>query len=96
MKAELDLERAPAATIVFDHPTVSALAEYVGRELFAWEPRGASSTATPTSQEPTPAATDLGSYDGESMDLLDRLESLSPAEVDALLAKRMNGGSTVE
>jgi NADPH:quinone reductase-like Zn-dependent oxidoreductase/NAD(P)-dependent dehydrogenase (short-subunit alcohol dehydrogenase family)/SAM-dependent methyltransferase len=96
MKAELDLERAPAATIVFDYPTVSALAEYVGRELFAWEPRGASSTATRTSPEATPAATDLGSYDGDSMDLLDRLESLSPAEVDALLAKRMNGGSTVE
>ena len=35
MKAALGLDKAPSATVVFDYPTVNALAEYV-RGVFGW------------------------------------------------------------
>ena len=35
MKAALGLDKAPSATVVFDYPTVNALAEYV-RGVLGW------------------------------------------------------------
>jgi acyl carrier protein len=83
MKKELGLERAVAATIVFDYPTVNALTEYVGETMFGWPSRTAAPSA---SGEPT------SSDDFDGMDLLDQLETLTPAEVEQMLAKRMGSG----
>jgi acyl transferase domain-containing protein/NADPH:quinone reductase-like Zn-dependent oxidoreductase/SAM-dependent methyltransferase/acyl carrier protein len=74
MKNELGLDRPPAATVVFDHPTVSALARFVGCELFGWPPE----TTEPVST--APAAEE---------DVLGRLERLAPEDVERLLSERM-------
>ncbi|HEY4132962.1 MAG TPA: SDR family NAD(P)-dependent oxidoreductase [Gemmatimonadaceae bacterium] len=92
MKKELGLERAVAATIVFDYPTVSALAEYVGETVFGWPSR----KTQPSSGGPTLSAVGADSLrvssDADGMDLLDRLETLSPEQVDQLLARHMDSG----
>ncbi|MEP6491994.1 MAG: SDR family oxidoreductase [bacterium] len=77
MKTEFGLQRAVPATIVFDHPTLHALTEYVGSTIFGWPSR--------TIAQPVAAERD-------EIDLLDQLESLSPAEVDRLLSQRMTQG----
>ena len=75
MKSELGLERAPAATVVFDHPTVQALTEFVGCDMFGW----------PSRQPQAPGNR------REEESVLDRLEKLSSAEVEQLLSDRMKG-----
>jgi acyl carrier protein len=86
MKKELGLERPVAATIVFDYPTVTALAEYVGTTLFGW-PAAAAGRAR------ADVVDDGDQVDGgDAVDLLDRLENLSPLEVEQLLARRMASG----
>jgi len=77
MKTDLGLERPIAATIVFDHPTLHALTEYVGGNMLGWASRTAAQPAT---------------VEADEIDLLDQIESLSPAEIDQLLAKRMGQG----
>jgi acyl transferase domain-containing protein/acyl carrier protein len=88
MKKELGLERPVAATIVFDHPTVAALVDYVGGVVFGWPPRSGLSTNTPTLD----VSADNGGDGLEGLDLLDQLENMSPAEIEQLLAKRMTAG----
>jgi polyketide synthase 12/myxalamid-type polyketide synthase MxaB len=87
MKKELGLERPVAATIVFDHPTVAALVEYVGGTVFRWPARGA---AQPSAGAPVESTNDSAGLEG--FDLLDQLENMSAAEVEQLLAKRMTAG----
>jgi acyl transferase domain-containing protein len=78
IKTECGLDRAPAATIVFDHPTVNALADFVGRTMYGWPAR-----------EPVPAAPMTA---GDGLDLLDRLEGLTPEEAEQILSERLAGG----
>jgi polyketide synthase 12/myxalamid-type polyketide synthase MxaB len=80
IKTECGLDRAPAATVVFDHPTVSALTEFVGGQMYGWPRRDAVVPAAPVT-----------SVD-DSLDFLDRLEELTPQQAEQLLSDRMTGG----
>jgi acyl carrier protein len=71
----LGFDRALSATLVFDHPTIQAIAEYLNKELFKEAEPTASSTATPS-------ATELGSK-------ADSIADLSEEEVEKLLMKKL-------
>jgi hypothetical protein len=73
--AGLGVDRPLSATLVFDYPTVAAVADHLG-ELFA-------GPAGPADQAPRRAA-DVSS-------MLDDLENLSDDEIDTLLALRGTG-----
>jgi acyl carrier protein len=90
MKTELGLERAPAATVVFDYPTVQALTDFVGSTSFGWGPRVEAAHAAAS-----PSAKSLGisTNVSQEMDLLDDLERLSPEEAARLLRDRLSDGA---
>jgi hypothetical protein len=81
----LDLKRPLPATLVFDYPTVEAIADYLSRDVLALVPAVASAGAA----EATPAPATQGA--GVSS-LLDSLEEMSDEDVERLLAERLGGG----
>jgi acyl carrier protein len=81
LKADLRLDGGLPATLVFDHPTVEAIAAYLDEEVLSV----ASSKAARI-----PAPREAAAADS----MLSRLEQLSDDEVDRLLHEReRNGGA---
>jgi hypothetical protein len=78
----LNLKRALPATLVFDYPTVSAIADYImtTMDLVPTDAKQGS-LSTKTKED----ISDNGSMDN----LLDELEGLSDEEVDKLLAEQI-------
>jgi acyl carrier protein len=81
LKADLRLDGGLPATLVFDHPTVEAIAAYLDEEVL--------SVASPKAAR-IPAPREAAAADS----MLSRLEQLSDDEVDRLLHEReRNGGA---
>jgi NADPH:quinone reductase-like Zn-dependent oxidoreductase/malonyl CoA-acyl carrier protein transacylase/SAM-dependent methyltransferase/acyl carrier protein len=77
LSAELDLKRSLPATLVFDYPTIVALAEYLAKDVLQWE------ETVETLSEPPQKEEDLA-------DLLDRIEGLSDDEADRMYSREKN------
>ncbi len=82
----LDLKRPLPATLVFDYPTVEAIADYLARDALALAPVAVPAGAAEVT--PAPAA----QRGGEVTSLLDNLDDLSDEDVEQLLAERLGGG----
>ncbi|MGE3270251.1 MAG: acyl carrier protein, partial [Chloroflexota bacterium] len=81
----LDLKRPLPATLVFDYPTVEAIADYLARDVLAL-------TAAPVAAGVVEAAPAPATSDDGVLSLLDSLDDLSDEEVERLLAERLGGG----
>ncbi|MGE3913285.1 MAG: SDR family NAD(P)-dependent oxidoreductase, partial [Chloroflexota bacterium] len=81
----LDLKRALPATLVYDYPTVEAIADYLARDVLALT--AAPEAAGVVEIMPAPARSDDG-----VVSLLDSLDDLSDEEVEQLLTRRLSGG----
>ncbi len=81
----LNLKRGLPATLVFDYPTVSAIADYIMNEMDL-VPTGAKQ------ESPLTKSDEDISGKGSMDNLLDELEGLSDEEVDRLLAEQMKDG----
>jgi NAD(P)-dependent dehydrogenase (short-subunit alcohol dehydrogenase family) len=73
----LRLSRSMPATLLYDYPTISELANYMAKEVLRWE-QGAETQPSP------------GQDEGMS-GVIDRIEDLSDEEVDRLFAEKMKG-----
>ncbi|MFC1975070.1 beta-ketoacyl reductase, partial [Chloroflexota bacterium] len=76
---EASLKHALPSTLTFDYPTIEALAEYLGKEVFSFE---FSTTSHPEAPRDEAAM----------VDILDNIEHLSEEEVDRLFNKEMKTG----
>jgi acyl transferase domain-containing protein len=74
---QVSLGRPLPATLVFDYPTIKALADYIAREVLSWDSLGASHTETQESSR----------IDDETT--VTKLEQLSEEEAEALLLERL-------
>jgi NAD(P)-dependent dehydrogenase (short-subunit alcohol dehydrogenase family) len=79
LRADLDLEAPLTATLVFDHPTVEAIAQHLIADVLALVPADAPSREVPEVAAP--------------FDAIDRIEQLSDEEVDRLFAARLKESS---
>jgi acyl transferase domain-containing protein/NADPH:quinone reductase-like Zn-dependent oxidoreductase/NAD(P)-dependent dehydrogenase (short-subunit alcohol dehydrogenase family) len=75
LRADLELEAPLSATLVFDHPSVEAIAEHLICGVLALSPTDAPVAAGPSEAPP--------------VDAIDRIEQLSDEEVDRLFAARL-------
>jgi NADPH:quinone reductase-like Zn-dependent oxidoreductase/SAM-dependent methyltransferase len=73
LKVDLALDAGLPATLVFDHPSVEAIADFLARGVLELAP------------DPAPAAAAVPEPD----DALDRIEQLSDEDVDRLFAERL-------
>jgi acyl transferase domain-containing protein/NADPH:quinone reductase-like Zn-dependent oxidoreductase len=80
LRADLELAAPLTATLVFDYPTVEAIAEHLVRDVLALAPAPIESAAVAPADTP-PA------------DTIDRIEQLSDEEVDRLFAERLRESS---
>jgi len=71
----LELDRPLSATLVFDHPTIQAIAEYLDKELFEQNEAEASPQSTASLVDTTSTA--------------DNIAELSDEEVEKLLMKKL-------
>ena len=71
LSTELGLARGLPATLVFDYPTIAALADYLAEEVLSAEKPPAAKSEAPQKEE-------------KFSDILDRIEGLSEEEVDRL------------
>jgi acyl carrier protein len=78
LKADLELGVPLTATLVFDHPTVEAIAQHLVRDVLALAP------AVEVAPAPTQAA---------PVGALDQIEQLSDEEVERLFAARVRESS---
>ena len=78
LRADLELDTPLTPTLVFDHPTVEAIAEYLVRDVLALAPADAAT-------DDAPAAAPI--------EALDQIEQLSDEEVERLFAQRLRGSS---
>jgi polyketide synthase 12/myxalamid-type polyketide synthase MxaB len=76
LKADLELGVPLTATLVFDHPTVEAIADYLVHEVLALVPPAVGPAAT------APAEVTPG-------DMIEQIEQLSDEEVDRVFAARL-------
>jgi NADPH:quinone reductase-like Zn-dependent oxidoreductase/acyl carrier protein len=74
LSAEFNLTRSLPATLVFDYPTITVLAEYLATDVLKWE------ETVETPSEPSQKEEDLS-------DLLDRIEGLSDEETDRIYSR---------
>lgn len=82
--AALETSRPIPATLVFDYPTVEAMAGFLGDDIL-----GRLGTPAETDPEPDAASADRPTSDGALVSsLLDDLENLTDDEIDAQLARR--------
>jgi polyketide synthase 12/myxalamid-type polyketide synthase MxaB len=79
LKADLALEGGLPATLVFDYPTVDAIANYLVETALGLPPAGPAPDGSPESAE---------AADG----VLSRVEQLSDDEVDRMLGERLGSG----
>jgi NADPH:quinone reductase-like Zn-dependent oxidoreductase/NAD(P)-dependent dehydrogenase (short-subunit alcohol dehydrogenase family)/acyl carrier protein len=79
LKADLALEGGLPATLVFDYPTVEAIAVYLGQTVLGLPASGPEPGGSPESADPASRA------DG----VLSRVELLSDDEVDRMLGERL-------
>jgi polyketide synthase 12/myxalamid-type polyketide synthase MxaB len=77
LRADLELDTPLTPTLVFDHPTVQAIAEHLVRDVLALEP----AASAPDDVAPAP------------VEALDQIEQLSDEEVERLFAQRLRGSS---
>jgi acyl carrier protein len=80
--AGLQLPRKLPATLVYDYPTIEAMADYLAQQVLPESPR------EPIEAAITTPATVSG---GSATAVIDVLEDLSDEEVDRLLAEKMKG-----
>jgi acyl carrier protein len=73
LSAELGVARGLPATLVFDYPTITALANYLAHEVLSWEEARAATSETPETKNLS--------------DILDRIESLSEEEADRMCSE---------
>jgi NADPH:quinone reductase-like Zn-dependent oxidoreductase/SAM-dependent methyltransferase/acyl carrier protein len=71
LSTELGLARSLPATLVFDYPTIAALADYLAEEVLSWEKPQAAKPESPQKEE-------------KLSDILDRIEGLSEEEVNRM------------
>lgn len=79
--ARLGLKRKLPATLVFDFPTVEAIADYLATEALGLGQASPTVEASPAPETPTSSADVMG--------MLDALEELSDDDIDRLLSKKM-------
>jgi acyl carrier protein len=72
----LRLGRSMPATLLYDYPTISELADYIAKDVLHWE--GAEARQSP-------------SQDAGMSGVIDQIEDLSDEEVDRLFAEKMVG-----
>src|SRR5690606_41124195 len=79
LSSGLGLKRALPATLVFDYPTVGAIATYLAQETLGLQKPQAT---------PEPPVREAAVNEGSMLDMLSALENLSDDEIDLQLSEK--------